>query len=129
MLPPQVSWAEPAPEDHFHQTYINGEVINSSGFDYPNVSIMIKNSADAQTCVTHAVAPRNGIRNYAYPFEFTFLQPEDAKMPELIVEAVSFGFFSNRRIEGYGYACIPHDPGTHEITIPCWRPQEGVYQE
>ena len=126
---PQFTWTDPAPEEHFHHTYVNGEVLSAEGFEYPNVSVMVKNSCDAQSCVTHAVSPNNGVRSYSFPFEFNFLQREDAKSPELIIEAVSFGFFSNRRIEGYGYACVPHSPGTHIISIPCWRPTEGIYQE
>lgn len=129
VIPPQISWTQPAPEERFHQTYIFGEVTSAKGFEFPNVSIMVKNSCDAQTCVTHAVAPRNGSRNYSFQFEFSFLQREDAKSPELLIEAVSFGFFGNRRIEGYGYCITPHETGTHELTVPCWRPKEGVYNE
>lgn len=129
ILPPPIAWTQPAPSEKFRQTFIFGEVLKSEGFEYPYVSVMVKNSCDSQTVVTHSVSPRDGARNYSFPFEFQFTHGVDESCPELIVEAVSFGYFNNRRIEGYGYGCIPDDPGSHEVTIPCWRPTGGVYEE
>ena len=82
-----------------------------------------------KTCVTHAVSPRDDARYYSFPFEFEFEHSENTKSGDLIVEAVSYGFFGNRRIEGYGYAAIPQKTGNHLVTIPCWRPKQGIYEE
>ena len=31
VIPPQISWTQPAPEERFHQTYIFGEVTSAKG--------------------------------------------------------------------------------------------------
>jgi len=126
---PQVPWALPSPDEGRQKTFIFGEVMSAHGFEYDHVSIILKNSSNAQTCVTHAVSPRNDCRYYSFPFEFEFEHSENTKSGDLIVEAVSYGFFGNRRIEGYGYAAIPQKTGNHLVTIPCWRPKQGIYEE
>ena len=108
----------------------------------PHFLVTIRNSLDSQHVVTHSVSPRDGIRKYSYPFTFEFAMKEGARYPELFVEAVSFGFFNNRRIEGtklrfsldwkdlgYGYGMIPEEAGKHDVEVKCWRPQMGVQDE
>ena len=51
---------------------------------------MVKNSCDSQTVVTHSVSPRDGARNYSFPFEFQFTHGVDESCPELIVEGKDF---------------------------------------
>ena len=70
--------------------------------------VTIRNSLDSQHVVTHSVSPRDGVRKYSYPFTFEFSMRDGARYPELFVEAVSFGFFNNRRIEGNSYYFIYH---------------------
>jgi hypothetical protein len=65
-----------------------------------SILVTIRNSLDSQHVVTHSVSPRDGIRKYSYPFTFEFAMKEGSRYPELFIEAISFGFFNNRRIEG-----------------------------
>ena len=69
-------------------------------FSNERLLVTIRNSLDSQHVVTHSVSPRDGVRKYSYPFSFEFSMRDGARYPELFIEAVSFGFFNNRRIEG-----------------------------
>ena len=53
----------------------------------------------------------------------------DERLPNLIIQCVSFDFWQNRRIEGYGHISIPTQTGIHELNIPCWRPKQGLEQD
>jgi len=129
VLPPQITWTESHPMNGIVKVHVFGEVLSATGFEYPTISVTIRNSLDSQHVVTHSVSPRDGIRKYSYPFTFEFAMKEGSRYPELFIEAISFGFFNNRRIEGYGYGMIPEEAGKHDVEVKCWRPQMGVQDE
>ena len=47
---PQVPWALPSPDEGRQKTFIFGEVMSAHGFEYDHVSIILKNSSNAQVC-------------------------------------------------------------------------------
>ena len=141
-------------DDGLSGYYIFGEVLESSGFEYPNVSIVITNDSDDQSVVTPSgmsdiksqrspviLLKQNNIltpsvspnadnkRFYSFSFEMDYKIKSDERLPNLIIQCVSFDFWQNRRIEGYGHISIPTQTGIHELNIPCWRPKQGLEQD
>ena len=45
---PQVPWTLPSPDEGRQKTFIFGEVVSAHGFEYDHVSIILKNSSNAQ---------------------------------------------------------------------------------
>ena len=68
-------------------------------------------------------------RFYSFSFEMDYKIKSDERLPNLIIQCVSFDFWQNRRIEGYGHISMPTETGTHELVIPCWRPKQGLEQD
>jgi len=130
MKPCEVNWTQPFPDDGLSGYYIFGEVLESHGFEYPNVSIVITNDSDDQSVVTPSVSPNtDNMRFYSFSFEMDYKIKSDERLPNLIIQCVSFDFWQNRRIEGYGHISMPTETGTHELVIPCWRPKQGLEQD
>lgn len=80
--------------------------------------------------LTPSVSPNaDNKRFYSFSFEMDYKIKSDERLPNLIIQCVSFDFWQNRRIEGYGHISIPTQTGIHELLIPCWRPKQGLEQD
>jgi len=40
---------------------------------------------------------------------------------------ISYGWFNERRVEGYGTFPLPQKPGKYNIEVPTWRPKTSLY--
>jgi len=40
----------------------------------------------------------------------------------VLLEVSSLDYWDRHRIEGYGFADLPCQPGAHELTVNTWRP-------
>ena len=50
-----------------------------------------------------------------------------AKTPQYFVKVISYGWFNERRVEGYGTFPLPQKPGKYNIEVPTWRPKTSLY--
>lgn len=49
--------------------------------------------------------------------------------PRLLVQVWRVDDVGRLEVEGYGMVHVPASPGTHELSIPCWRPVGTPAQE
>ena len=40
---------------------------------------------------------------------------------------MSYGWFNERRVEGYGTFPLPHLPGKYTIEVETWKPKTSLY--
>lgn len=45
-----------------------------------------------------------------------------AKTPQYFIKVMSYGWFNQRRIEGYGTFPLPQQPGQYTIEVQTWKP-------
>ena len=50
-----------------------------------------------------------------------------AKTPQYFVKVISYGWFNERRVEGYGTFPLPQKPGKYNIEVLTWRPKTSLY--
>jgi len=126
-----VIWRQNFPTDGYECYYLNGEVLSATGFENSSLSISLTDEKDStNSVVTPSVQPgKDGARRYGFSFAMDFKIANGEQLPNAFVQCVSFDYWNNRRIEGYGIIHLPQHVGTHVLTVPCWRPVQGLQQE
>lgn len=71
------------------------------------------------------------VSHFSFPLDFQFLAHEDKvqERPYLLLQVNSVDAWGRHRIEGYGFARFPSEPGFHKITVETWRPRGSLHSD
>jgi len=79
-------------------------------------------SKDNQFTASHGIKAKGGRTNFSIPFFHSFTKYKYAKTPQYFIKVMSYGWFNQRRIEGYGTFPLPQQPGQYTIEVQTWKP-------
>lgn len=68
------------------------------------------------------------VSNFCFPFDYQFVVSDKGMetRPYLLVQVNSVDSWGRHRIEGYGFARFPAEPGYHQVTIETWKPRGSL---
>jgi B9 domain-containing protein 2 len=114
------------------ELHIVGELTGGSGFDADNAFckfdarvgptwLCVGGDEQGQTQVDY-VLDGNGLFVWSHPIDLHYYTKSLQGWPKIMFEVWHLDAYGVQELTGYGFTCVPTQPGAHELECTVWRP-------